>query len=225
MTRHPHHYYDCFLTFLSFILNIEQTSIVSCLRLQKAHFAFEWTLLQVDAVRVILKKELRIPVLEITDKSATLDGGDVLFTGREFFIGISRRTNESGAKAVADAFPEFPVTPIPIPGKILHLKSCMSMAGPGIIAVSQSPECQEIVKKMERESTFKYSIIKVTEDAGANVLYVNGTLIHRSEFPSCVQIFEEKIDYPKIPIKIWELSKPQASLTCLSLLIRKSKIL
>lgn len=174
---------------------------------------------------MILKKELRIPILEITDESARLDGGDVLFTGREFFVGISRRTNESGAKAVAEAFPEFPVTPISIPGKILHLKSCMSMAGPGIIAVSQSSECQEILKKMEREATFKYSTITVPEDVGSNALYVNGTLIHRSEFPSCVKIFEEKIEYPKIPIKIWELSKPQASLTCLSLLIRRSKIL
>ena len=174
---------------------------------------------------MILKKELRIPVLEITDNSASVDGGDVLFTGREFFVGISRRTNESGAKAVADAFPEFPVTPIPIPGKILHLKSCMSMAGPGILAVSQSVECQEILKKMEREATYRYSTITVPEDVGANVLYVNGTLIHRSEFPSSSQVFEGKIDYPKIPIKLWELSKPQASLSCLSLLIHKSKLL
>lgn len=181
--------------------------------------------LQVDAVRVILKKELRIPVLEIMDESASLDGGDVLFTGREFFVGISRRTNESGAKAVADAFPEYPVTPIPIPGKIFHLKSCMSMAGPSIIAVGKSAECQEIVKKMEREATFKYSTITVPEDVAANVLYVNGTMIHRSEFPSCTQVYEEKIDYPRIPIKIWELSKPQAALTCLSLLIERSKIL
>lgn len=178
-----------------------------------------------DAVRVILKKELKIPVLEILDDSASLDGGDVLFTGREFFVGISKRTNESGARAVADAFPEYPVTPIPIPGKFLHLKSCMSMAGPDIIAASQSPDCQEILRKMEREATFKYSTITVPEDCGANVLHVNGTLIHRSEFPSCVQIFEEKIVFPRIPLKIWELSKPQASLSCLSILVRKSKLL
>jgi len=41
---------------------------------------------------------------------ATLDGGDVFFTGREFFVGLSKTTNMSGAKAVASAFAEYPVT-------------------------------------------------------------------------------------------------------------------
>ena len=27
---------------------------------------------------------------------ATMDGGDVLFTGREFFVGLSTRTNQVG---------------------------------------------------------------------------------------------------------------------------------
>jgi len=39
-----------------------------------------------------------------------IDGGDVLFTGREFFVGLSKTTNMAGAKAVASAFPEYPVT-------------------------------------------------------------------------------------------------------------------
>lgn len=71
---------------------------------------------------------------------------DVLFTGREFFVGISQRTNEGGALAVAAAFPEFPVSPVRIPKSLLHLKSCMSMAGPDILAVSATPEGQEVLK-------------------------------------------------------------------------------
>lgn len=67
---------------------------------------------EVDVIKAILKKELRLPIMEIADPSATLDGGDVLFTGREFFVGISHRTNEAGARAVAAAFPEFPVSPV-----------------------------------------------------------------------------------------------------------------
>jgi dimethylargininase len=43
-----------------------------------------------------------------------LEGGDVLFTGKEFFVGISEFTNEAGARAVAAAFPEFPVCPIKV---------------------------------------------------------------------------------------------------------------
>lgn len=97
-------------------------------------------------MRAILKKELNLPTVEITDPKATLDGGDVLFTGREFFVGITQRTNEAGARAVAAAFPEFPVSPIRVPKTILHLKSLMSMAGPDILAVSSTHEGQEVLR-------------------------------------------------------------------------------
>ena len=34
-----------------------------------------------------------------------LDGGDVLFTGREILVGLSSRTNQAGVEAVQAAFP------------------------------------------------------------------------------------------------------------------------
>jgi hypothetical protein len=45
---------------------------------------------------------------------ARLDGGDVLFTGRELFVGLSHRTNRQGAVALAAAFPGVAVTPVPL---------------------------------------------------------------------------------------------------------------
>lgn len=36
-------------------------------------------------MRVVLKKELNLPIIEITDINARLDGGDVLFTGNYVF--------------------------------------------------------------------------------------------------------------------------------------------
>lgn len=56
---------------------------------------------QVESIRTVFKKELDIPIIEIADANARLDGGDVLFTGKEFFVGLSEWTNEAGAKAVA----------------------------------------------------------------------------------------------------------------------------
>lgn len=55
-----------------------------------------------------------LPLVEIADPNAKLEGGDVLFTGKEFFVGISDFTNEAGARAVANAFPEFPCVPIKV---------------------------------------------------------------------------------------------------------------
>ena len=35
-----------------------------------------------------------LTLVEVDDPDATIDGGDVLFTGREFLVGLSRRTNK-----------------------------------------------------------------------------------------------------------------------------------
>jgi dimethylargininase len=45
---------------------------------------------------------------------ARLDGGDVLFTGAELFVGLSARSNARGAEALAAAFPGVPVTAVPL---------------------------------------------------------------------------------------------------------------
>lgn len=41
---------------------------------------------KLDTIRAVLKKELEIPLIEISDKNARLDGGDVLFTGKHDYI-------------------------------------------------------------------------------------------------------------------------------------------
>ena len=38
-------------------------------------------------------EELGLQIIEADDPDAQMDGGDVLFTGREFLVGLSRRTN------------------------------------------------------------------------------------------------------------------------------------
>lgn len=40
-------------------------------------------MLQVETIRVVLKKELDLPIIEISDQNAKLDGSDVLFTGNQ----------------------------------------------------------------------------------------------------------------------------------------------
>ena len=44
-------------------------------------------------MKEVLGKVAGLSVVEMTDP-ARLDGGDVLFTGREFFVGLSDRTNK-----------------------------------------------------------------------------------------------------------------------------------
>lgn len=47
---------------------------------------------EVHIMRPVME-EMGLDVLEVTDPEAIIDGGDVLFTGREFLVGVSGRTN------------------------------------------------------------------------------------------------------------------------------------
>ncbi|XP_044732595.1 N(G),N(G)-dimethylarginine dimethylaminohydrolase 1 [Chrysoperla carnea] len=179
---------------------------------------------EVETIRAVLKKELNLPIVEISDQSAKLDGGDVLFTGREFFVGLSEWTNEAGARAVAAAFPEYPCTPVKVT-EPRHLKAYVSVAGPDILCVGESRDAQEVLKRMEREATFNYQTLTVPEDQAANVLYLNGTLIHRciEEIPQSFKVFSEKIDYPRRCVELSQLAKASSGLTSCCLLVKRSR--
>lgn len=180
---------------------------------------------ETEYMRSILKNELELPVVEITDEKATLDGGDVLFTGKEFFVGLSDRTNQAGACALAAAFPEFPCTPIKIENT-LHLKSVMGMAGPDVICVGDSPDAKSILKRIEREATFRYQTVTVPDLNAGNVVFANGFLIHRSaeEYPASAKVIEDKLSLWTLkPITFTEFEKAKGSLSCCSILIRKTR--
>ncbi|KYN15609.1 N(G),N(G)-dimethylarginine dimethylaminohydrolase 1 [Trachymyrmex cornetzi] len=222
-----------------------------------AHPSEPSRLKELDTIRAVLKKELEIPLIEISDKNARLDGGDVLFTGREFFVGLSHFTNEAGARAVAAAFPEYPCVPIkvgdggeevivesltsaPLQARNanLHdfeklffvaeskrLKSLVTMAGPDVICVGAGKESQEVLKRIEREATYNYQTLTVPEDVAANVLYVNGTLIHRSEdeIPQSSKVFAEKVEFPTRSLRLSELAKVSSGLSSCCLLVRRPR--
>ncbi|KAG0726068.1 N(G),N(G)-dimethylarginine dimethylaminohydrolase 1 [Chionoecetes opilio] len=190
---------------------------------------------EVVYMREILKNELELPVIEITDKNATLDGGDVLFTGKEFFVGLSSRTNQAGACALASAFPEFHCTPIKASLSVmllytvensLHLKTAMTMCGPDVICVGSTPSVQNILKRIVKEAMFKYQTVTVPDWVAANVVFANGFLLHRSaeDYPETAKVFEEKLSHWTLKSQDFsEFEKANGSLTCCSILIRKTR--
>ena len=48
---------------------------------------------EVHVMRPVME-EMGLDVLEVGDPEAVIDGGDVMFTGREFLVGLSGRTNK-----------------------------------------------------------------------------------------------------------------------------------
>lgn len=181
---------------------------------------------EISSVKKVLE-ELKLRVVEVTDEGATLDGSDVLFTGREFFVGISRWTNHRGAEMVADAFRDFAVSTVPVSGT-LHLRSFCSMAGSDTVIIGSSDAAKKAMKTMEQLTDHHYETLTVPDDPAANCIYArlgqkSSVLLHRSaeEYPNSVQPFQKLPDYTLIPAACTEVAKLGGTLSSCSLLINK----
>ena len=59
---------------------------------------------------------------------------------------MGKRTNEAGAQAVAEAFPEYAVSRVIFEKcEALHLKDVFSMAGKNVMAVAPGPDVQAVL--------------------------------------------------------------------------------
>jgi len=176
------------------------------------------------SVRAVLKKDLGLTVVDLESSEARLSGSDVLFTGREFFVGIGRSTNTEGALAVAATWPEYPCIPVKLEGH-KSLGERVSLAGPGILSVGNGQHSQNLVKRMEREATISYQTLTLPEDEAANCIYVNNHLIHShsTETPLSVKLLQEKIEFATKEISVSEFQKTGRGLSSLCILVKKSK--
>ncbi|XP_025112236.1 N(G),N(G)-dimethylarginine dimethylaminohydrolase 1-like isoform X1 [Pomacea canaliculata] len=174
---------------------------------------------EVGEIRRVLKQDMRLVVKEVGDAKATLDGGDVLFTGKEIFVGVGKRTNALGAKAVAEAFQDHTVSMVEI-GKsdLLHLKDGFAMAGREIMAVSPGIDVAVILKKMQDVASYPYKVMQLDSREAADMLYINGRLIHhvRTEMgDTSYGKLDEKIPYTRHHVQMSELRKVGGTLSSL----------
>ena len=174
-------------------------------------------------MRPVLEKAGLI-VMQVTDPAAKLDGGDVIFTGKEILVGLSSRTNQEGVDAVAQAFPGFPVTGIPVSGP-LHLKTLLTMSGPETFcASSQSGHSTDMLKRIKSLAKFQYKSLVVPDDMASNVIHMNGALLHKSwtESKESAEIFCSYCSRTcpgegptrSIHLDLSEIEKAVGSLTC-----------
>ncbi|KAK7493226.1 hypothetical protein BaRGS_00015563 [Batillaria attramentaria] len=176
---------------------------------------------EVQAVKDELKR-LKIETVELDDPSALLDGGDIIFTGQEILVGDSTRTNEEGAMSLQRAFPEFPVTRIPIKG-CLHLKSVASLGNEGVIIVGGSQAGSAVLQNLKQRAQGQYKFVQLDDDCAANVLFVNGNAIIKSQKeigPSNFRKLTEALTVPCLEVEFDEFYKADGCLSCCSVLLQ-----
>jgi len=167
----------------------------------------------------IVQKGLELQIIDNCVAPATMDGGDVLFTGKEFFIGLSKRTNKEGVAALAAAFPECPVHGITVDAG-LHLKTISSVVNENVILIGQNEASVSAKRQIAAAAKYPITFVDVPDDLAANVLVSNGALVYVTDFPKSAAIIEESFkDMRLIPVSNKELAKVDGSLTCCSVLI------
>ncbi|XP_065196866.1 N(G),N(G)-dimethylarginine dimethylaminohydrolase 1-like [Sycon ciliatum] len=157
----------------------------------------------------------------VMEEPACMDGGDVLFTGSEFFVGLSKRTNQAGIDVLAATFPSHPVHAVPVEAG-LHLKSMMSMAAPGTIAIGCSGAAQSAKQLVSAKATSSYTFLEFADDLAANVVHVNGKILHvpaASFERSRAALAELGKLGETVQLCNEELNKVDGALTCCSVLL------
>jgi dimethylargininase len=144
----------------------------------------------------------------------TVDGGDVFRARDQFFIGISKRTNEEGARQLTELLARegFASTTVALEGRtdVLHLQTGASYLGENRLVV---------IEELADDPAFSnYDVIRVPHEEryAANMLAINDRVIIAEGFPNIAQTLTE-LGYSIISLGMSEFQKMDGSLTCLSL--------
>lgn len=174
-----------------------------------------------------------------------LDGGDVLYSGKDMFVGLSKRTNQQGAEFLRRVFfEESDMCPVHIinlqnsaSASTLHLKCVVSALTDNVLIVSDDAPGQFVQAEIERlvaehckKDEVGYSFVKVPDQVASNILrFPDGEgglqgIVFQKGFPRSRAIVENAIKtlVPGGGCEIVELDMSQfiladGALTCCSL--------
>lgn len=167
---------------------------------------------EIDSIASALREYY--PEVHSIAEPGTVDGGDVCEAGEHFFIGVSQRTNEEGAKQLARLLDSFGYSSslIDIRGlsNILHLKSGLAYPGGRHLVV---------IEALRSHKAFSgYDLIRLNsaEEYAANCLSLNGKVLVAGGFPAIKQQLDQ-LGYRTIALDMSEFQKMDGGLSCLSL--------
>jgi len=144
----------------------------------------------------------------------TIDGGDVCEVEGHFFIGISRRTNEEGARQMAGFLGMEGHTAslcnIRQMNEMLHLKSGVTYIGENNLVLRSELRYFEPFQKFNRIE------VSGEESYAANCLYINDRVLIPAGFPKLKKLLE-RLGYRVMLLEMSEFQKMDGGPSCLSL--------
>ena len=166
---------------------------------------------------VSMRRELAtfFPAIDDIRSPGTVDGGDICEAGTHFFIGLSERTNEEGARQLAEILAKHGCTSSVVDIRdvtgLLHLKSGLASLGNKTLVVIEA--------LAKREEFRGYDLIPVEpgEEYAANCIEVNGLVLMAAGFPCLKTKLRDELDYATVSLDMSEFEKMDGGLSCLSL--------
>jgi len=168
---------------------------------------------EIHAIEPVLRDYFK--ELHYIREPGTVDGGDVCEAGEHFFIGISQRTNEEGARQLARWLDSlgYSSSLIDIRGlsNILHLKSGLAYVGGSNCLI-----IEPLLLSDDHLCKYTLSVLSAPEEYAANCLLLNGKVLVAAGFET-VQKQLEHLGCETIALDMSEFQKMGGGLSCLSL--------
>jgi dimethylargininase len=149
--------------------------------------------------------------VEYIKAPGTVEAGDIMMAGSHFYIGLSDRTNEEGARQMIDILQRYGLTGSTVTlSEVLHLKTGISYLENNVLLATG-----EFLQKPEFAD---FDIIAIEPDEAYAVcsLWVNDKVIVPAGFPKTLAAIEAA-GYQTITVDVSEFRKIDGGLSCLSL--------
>ena len=145
----------------------------------------------------------------ITD--GTLEPGDIMMVGNDYYIGISKRTTRAGAEQMASILKKYGHNPHIVELKeMFHLKTGVNYLENNNLLVAGEFIDNPLFKD------FNKVIIPDDEMYAANCVWVNDYVLVPEGYPKVKKIVED-MGYTPIVLGVSELRKTNGGLSCISL--------
>jgi dimethylargininase len=153
----------------------------------------------------------RFPALLRLD-AGQVDGGDILVTPGRVFIGLSARTDATGAAALKSLLASIGIesSVVDTPRGTLHLKSDCSLIDEDTVLATKELAGSSLF------DDFEVLVAPREERAAANAVRVNDVMLVRADCPRTVDLLANHgVDV--VPLPVTEIAKIDAGLSCMSL--------
>jgi len=140
------------------------------------------------------------------------EGGDILNTPQGVMIGLSSRTDLTGAKALQSCLSRLGLISriVETPEGVLHFKTdCSLLDDETILSTAR-------LARSDVFDDFETVIVPEGEEAAANALRVNDVVMVGAQFPKTIELLD-KLGYDVVSLETSQIGKIDAGLSCMSL--------